>query len=136
MSHGSEGGLARAQNLTRKERVHIARRAANARWKKPKEIIRNKKLLEDFCRKYKLTALYAFGSVLTDDFDKKSDVDLLFKGDIGYFEMCDASDELEIIFGRKIDFIRYEAIANSDNPYRRNHIMSTAEKICELGDIA
>lgn len=132
MTRESKGGLARARNLTSDERKRIARRAANARWKRPQTIIRERNLLEEFCRKHKVRTLYAFGSVLTDDFTKESDVDLLYEGELKILEQCHAVKELEEIFGRKIDFIRYDVIANGKNRFRCDHIISTAEKICEI----
>jgi len=40
-------------------------------------ITTSKKRLDDFCRKWKVAELSAFGSVVRDDFRPDSDVDLL-----------------------------------------------------------
>ncbi len=80
-----------------------------------------------FCRKWRVREFSLFGSVLRDDFRPDSDVDVLvsFAPDapwdywVGWPEMI---DELESIFGRKIDFVEKEAL---QNPYRRQEILST-----------
>jgi len=46
--------------------------------------------IRKFCRQYKVERLYAFGSVLTNRFSEKSDVDFLytFKGEIPLTEVA------------------------------------------------
>ena len=133
MTPQSKGGVARAKKLGKTKRSDIARRAANARWKRPEEILKDRTVIEAFCRKHNLDALYAFGSVLGKKFGPKSDIDLLYKGNLGYFEACDATDDLEALFGRKVDFINFNVIATGRNPVRCKHILSTAKEIWRLG---
>lgn len=133
LENQSQGGLARAAKLSSSERSKIARKAALARWNRnPQDILRDVPKLEAICRKHNVKALYVFGSILTDDFGPKSDVDLLFSGDLDYFKMCDASDDFEALFGRKVDFIRYEAVLNAKDDLRCKHIVETMEKILEV----
>jgi predicted nucleotidyltransferase len=124
----------RNPNLSSAERAHNARRAACARWRKPKKIIKDHAILDAFCRKYGLKALYAFGSVLRRDFGPKSDVDLLYKGTIDFSTLCRATDELEIIFGRKVDFINFDVFVYGRNRTRCDHILSTAVLLWELDE--
>lgn len=88
------------------------------------------KKIEDFCRKWKISEMSLFGSVLSNEFRTDSDVDVLvsFKKDAcwGLFDFVDMRDELEIIFGRKVDLIEKEALRN---PFRKRRILSTREVI-------
>ena len=36
-----------------------------------------KELIQGLCKKYNVNSLYAFGSVLTDKFNEKSDIDMI-----------------------------------------------------------
>lgn len=71
------------------------------------------------CKKYKVAKLWVFGSILTPRFNDESDVDLLVLFDrsrIALLEMADIFfdfiDELEALFGRKVDLTDYTAIKN------------------------
>lgn len=69
------------------------------------------------CLNAHVSELYAFGSVLTDQFTEESDVDLLVSIDLddpieygeNYFQL---KFELEQILGRKIDLLESKAIRN------------------------
>jgi len=132
LEHQKQGGHARAAKLSTTERSNIARKGGQARWKKPQEILRDIPRLEAICRKHNIKTLYVFGSIITDDFGPKSDVDLLFSGDLDYFKMCHANDDFEALFGRKVDLIRYEAVLNAKDDLRCKHIVANMEKVLEL----
>ncbi|KAA6328154.1 hypothetical protein EZS27_022926 [termite gut metagenome] len=82
------------------------------------------KEIENLCRQYNVKKLYAFGSVLTDTFNKDSDVDLIvaFK-DIpieNYAEnYFDFKFSLQDVFKRSIDLLEEQAIKN---PYFRQNV--------------
>lgn len=82
--------------------------------------------VQDFCRKYGVAELSLFGSVLRDDFGPDSDVDVMLTFLPGHgftFENTpDIQDELERIFGRRVDVIEKGRIRN---PIRRKNIMSS-----------
>ncbi|MDE6330513.1 MAG: nucleotidyltransferase domain-containing protein [Muribaculaceae bacterium] len=73
----------------------------------------------DLCRKHKVKTLAVFGSILTDRFNDKSDVDLLVNFDTtdhekwdyvtNYFDFQEA---LEKIFGRKVDLVVEKGLKN------------------------
>ncbi len=71
----------------------------------------------DLLKKHKVKAAYAFGSVLTADFNPASDIDLLvyfkkvpFKG---YADnLFSLEDELAIILGRKVDIVPGHTLSN------------------------
>jgi predicted nucleotidyltransferase len=87
--------------------------------------------IRDFCRRWKIVEFALFGSVLREDFRPDSDVDVLvtFAPDaewdywVGWPEMI---DELEAMFGRKVDFVEKEALRN---PYRRHEILRTHQVV-------
>jgi uncharacterized protein len=69
------------------------------------------------CQKYSVKELYAFGSVLTGNFNKKSDIDLLVKFDninpAEYFNnYMDLKENLEAILNREIDLVEDQAVKN------------------------
>jgi len=86
--------------------------------------------IAEFCRRWKVKELSLFGSSLRDDFRPDSDIDVLAsfepEADWSLFDFVDMSDELEAIFGRKVDFVEKEGLRN---PYRRQRILATKEVI-------
>ena len=89
--------------------------------------------LSSFCRKHRIRRLAFFGSVLRDDFGPESDVDVLvsFTPDARWtlFDMVGMQEELEEIFGRKVDLVTRRGIESSRNYIRRQAILSSAEVI-------
>ena len=77
----------------------------------------HRKELNEACSTFKVDELYAFGSILTDKFDFKSDIDfivsILVNDPIEYAEnYFDLKFKLEKIFNRKIDLLEQKAIRN------------------------
>ena len=83
-----------------------------------------------FCRKWKVQELAIFGSALRDDFGPESDVDVLVELRPGHglslYDWVDMIEELEQIFGRKVDLV---AKGGLRNPFRRRGILRTAEVV-------
>ena len=83
------------------------------------------------CNKHKVSKLFVFGSILTDNFKKSSDIDLLvdFSGvDLynyadNYFDL---KTSLEELLGRQIDLLEDKAVKN---PYLRKTIDSSKQII-------
>lgn len=76
------------------------------------------------CQKNKVKTLYVFGSILTDRFTDKSDIDLIV--DIDSIDPLDYADNyfnlkfaLEELLNRQIDLLENKAIKN---PYLRDNI--------------
>ena len=90
------------------------------------------KKIGDFCLKWKIAEMALFGSVLSDEFHPDSDVDVLvsFKDDAGWglFDFVDMIDELQAIFGRKVDLVEKDSLRN---PFRRQAILAGNEVIYE-----
>ncbi|HYO12146.1 MAG TPA: nucleotidyltransferase family protein [Thermoanaerobaculia bacterium] len=89
--------------------------------------------LTSFCRRWKITELSAFGSVLREDFGPESDIDLLvtFAPDAHWtlFDMARMRDELARLLGREVDLVTRRGVEASRNPIRREAILSSAEII-------
>jgi len=80
--------------------------------------------MKNLCQQNKVKALYVFGSVLTDRFNDKSDIDLIVDIDSNdpleyadnYFNLKFA---LQDLFKRPVDLLENKAIKN---PYIRQNI--------------
>lgn len=83
------------------------------------------------CKKHKVANLFVFGSVLTDRFNKGSDIDFIvdFK-DVDLYEYADNYFDfkfsLEAIFNREIDLLEDKAVRN---PYLRKSIDSSKKLV-------
>lgn len=89
-----------------------------------------RKKIAEFCKRWSITELSLFGSVLRDDFRPDSDVDVLVsidpKAHIGLLELAQMQIELEKLFKRPVDLVEKEALRN---PYRKQEILKTAQVI-------
>jgi len=83
--------------------------------------------LRNLCKKYKVLRLYVFGSILTNLFNEKSDIDFLV--DFDKVRLYDYADNffdfkysLEELFQREIDLLESKAIKNPflENAINRN----------------
>jgi uncharacterized protein len=85
--------------------------------------------ISDFCRRHHVRRLSLFGSVLRDDFRPESDVDVLVefepKGAPDFFEFVGMKEELEAMFGRRVDL----KTANSLSPYFRDRVLAEAVRL-------
>ncbi len=92
--------------------------------------------IADYCRRWKITELALFGSVLTDRFRPDSDVDVLVtfaphsKGSL--FDFMHAEEELSRILGRQVDLVERSAIENSYNYIVRQSILRSAHIVYEV----
>jgi len=81
-----------------------------------------------FCQKWGVGELALFGSVLREDFRPDSDVDVLYTmlpgHACGFHEYFDMKDELEALFGRRVDLVSKAVVEQSPNWVRRRHILS------------
>lgn len=86
--------------------------------------------LRDFCRKWSITELAVFGSILRNDFKPDSDVDFLAtfapESSRSLLDHVHMQDELAEIVGRRVDLLTRRAIENSRNPIRRRAILESA----------
>ncbi len=91
--------------------------------------------IKDFCTRWKVIEFALFGSVLRDDFNPDSDIDVMVRFDINshptFTSLEEMEIELETIFNRKVDLITREGIENSRNYLRRQEILTSAQIIYE-----
>lgn len=83
-----------------------------------------------FCERHHLTRMWLFGSVLRDDFDAASDVDVLVEFDPNHipgWEFYSWEDELAAILGRKVDL----GTPSSLRSWLKERIMDSAQVIYE-----
>jgi uncharacterized protein (DUF433 family)/predicted nucleotidyltransferase len=86
--------------------------------------------IAEFARRWQITELALFGSVLRDDFDADSDVDVLVSFDPAatwsLWDLTTMQDELAAIIGRRVELVEKEGLRN---PFRRQHILNGREVI-------
>ena len=91
--------------------------------------------LSEFCRRWQITELSVFGSILREDFGPDSDIDLLVRYEAGaHWSLIDhigIENELAAIMGRKVDLVSKPAVEKSDNWLRRRNILDSAELVYE-----
>ena len=89
-----------------------------------------KKEIEAFCLRWKVVEFALFGSVLRDDFDPNSDVDVLVtfadENEISLFDLAQMQIELQGIFNHPVDLLEKDALRN---PFRKRQILNTAQVI-------
>lgn len=89
--------------------------------------------LSRFCARWGIAELSLFGSALRDDFNADSDIDLLVQftpvARPTLFDLAAMKEELEGLFGRRVDLVTRQGIERSTNPLRRESILGTAERI-------
>ncbi|WP_312074765.1 nucleotidyltransferase domain-containing protein [Chryseobacterium sp.] len=91
----------------------------------------NKKQIEALCKSHKVENLYLFGSILNDNFNSLSDIDILVKfypiNFSKYFEnYLSLKESLSRILGRKVDLVEEQTLKN---PILINSINRTKQKI-------
>jgi predicted nucleotidyltransferase len=84
--------------------------------------------IADFCRRHYVRKLSLFGSLLRDDFNAESDVDVLleFEPDakVSFFKLYDLEQELsQLLGGRRVDI----NTPNSLSKYFRDQVLAEAE---------
>jgi predicted nucleotidyltransferase len=87
--------------------------------------------IEAFSRKWGIVEFALFGSVLRDDFGPDSDVDVLvsFGRDStpSLLDFITMRAELSELMGRPVDALTRTGVEESENPFRRAAILSTAQ---------
>jgi predicted nucleotidyltransferase len=88
------------------------------------------RLIEEFCMKWNITEFALFGSVLRDDFNPDSDIDVLVTFDhiakTTLFDLARMQKELEEIFGRHVDILSRRGVESGRNKRRRDAILNSA----------
>ena len=91
--------------------------------------------LQDICQQWKITELALFGSVLRDDFNAQSDIDILVSFDegvkIAFFDLDILEEQLSRLFNRPIDLVTKRAVEQSHNWIRKKNILDNSQIIYE-----
>jgi len=86
-----------------------------------------------FCRRNHIRSLAFFGSVLRDDFQPDSGVDVLIEfepgQEPGLMELVGVQEELSEILGRKVDMVERKAVEKSANYIRRRYVLESVEQV-------
>lgn len=87
-----------------------------------------------FQRRWGVTQIDVFGSVIRDDFSPEdSDVDLVLsfqdEGRIGLFDLCAMQRELEGIFERQVDILTRQTLEKMQNPLRQRNIRNSLKRL-------
>jgi hypothetical protein len=87
-----------------------------------------KEKIAEFCRRHHIRKLAFFGSVLRDDFEPDSDVDVLVEFEpgsrVGLFDLYDMEQELSrLLGGRKVDMNTPRSLSK----YFREEVLTQAE---------
>ena len=88
--------------------------------------------IADFCTRWRVAEIALFGSVLRDDYDRESDIDVLveFEPDgVPGLEFVSMVSELSGLLGRPVDVLTRAAVERSPNHIRRKEILGSAEVI-------
>ena len=79
-----------------------------------------------FCRRWQIVELSLFGSVLREDFDTESDVDVLVQFapvvDWSLLDLITMQSELSTLVGRHVDLVEQAGLRN---PFRRAAIIQS-----------
>lgn len=93
----------------------------------------NQQDLIKLCQEKKIIELALFGSILRDDFNSESDIDLLvtFAEDakITFFDLDSIENQFSRLFNRPVDVVTKKAINNSHNPIRKKNILDNVKVI-------
>lgn len=93
----------------------------------------SKDRIEAFCRRWNVNELAVFGSILRDDFRPESDIDVLvaFAPSTSWRvdDILEMKEELQKIFGRRVDLVERRLVESSPNYIRRKHILNNLETL-------
>ncbi len=86
-----------------------------------------------FCRRWNISQLALFGSVLRDDFGPDSDIDVLATFAPGSARTLAAvsqmQQEIEALLGRPVDLVDRQSIERNPNYLRRRAILASARTV-------
>ncbi|RRQ45098.1 nucleotidyltransferase domain-containing protein [Chryseobacterium sp. SC28] len=82
-----------------------------------RDLILDKKHIDALCQEHKVENLYLFGSVLSENYNDSSDIDILVKFSpmdlYDYFDnYLSLKDALSQYFGKEVDLVEVQALKN------------------------
>ncbi len=89
--------------------------------------------LQEICQQWQIVELALFGSVLRDDFDSESDIDILVsfakEAKVSFFALEAIEEQLSKLFNRPVDLVTKQAIEQSHNWIRKQNILGNSSVI-------
>ena len=83
-----------------------------------------------FCRRWRIEAFALFGSILRDDFNESSDVDVLVRwspsAEWSVLDHLRMERELGELLGRRVEIVSWRALDERATPAARAEIVGTA----------
>ncbi len=96
--------------------------------------------LQEFCERSPITELAFFGSVLREDFNADSDIDVLVsltpEPSIDLFDFFDLEEQFKNLFQRDVDLLDRETVESDKNWIRRRGILNHIQIIYRVGRFA
>lgn len=93
----------------------------------------DREAIAGFCRRHGIKEFCIFGSILRSDFAADSDIDVLITFLPGaprrLTNLIGIEQELQTMFGRRVDVVERRVIEQSRNYLRRARILDTAEPV-------
>ena len=97
------------------------------------------KKLQEFCRTAKINELCLFGSILRDDFNPDSDIDILVsfnpEVNMSLLQFVDLEYQLEDLLKRQVDLLEKTTVEKDFNWIRRQEILNNYQVIYESKSI-
>jgi predicted nucleotidyltransferase len=99
------------------------------------EVAKHRDAIAELCRRYGVTRLEVFGSAARgEDFDPaRSDVDLLVEFGPGvrrsFATLFGFEDAAAEVFGRRVDVVEFEALAENPNALKRRSMLADAQPL-------
>ncbi|ACK72285.1 DNA polymerase beta domain protein region [Gloeothece citriformis PCC 7424] len=91
--------------------------------------------LGQLCQAWNIIELALFGSVLREDFNSNSDIDILVSfaenARITFFDLDIIEAQLSQLFNRPVDLVTKKSILNTHNWIRRKNILENTKIIYE-----
>jgi uncharacterized protein len=86
--------------------------------------------ITSLAKKYQIREMAFFGSVLREDFNDQSDIDILIKfydnNNYSLFDLFKMKEDFEEVLGKEVDIIEKDGLKN---PYRREAILKNAKVV-------
>ncbi|EAZ92482.1 nucleotidyltransferase family protein [Crocosphaera chwakensis] len=91
--------------------------------------------ITNICEQWKIKKMSLFGSILREDFNHNSDIDILIQfapyARQGLLTLAKLKHHLEDMTQRSVDIVVQESVENSENWIRKEEILNTAQIIYE-----
>jgi len=97
------------------------------------EVLKHRVRIVEICAKWRIQEFAVFGSAARGELRAESDIDVLVSFDpvveMDLFDLFHLQDELQAVFGRKVDLVERSAIENSENWIVRREILGSAKPL-------